>query len=153
MRSLVWLVVSLFCSTACRTTAPIVTLPAYVPTPLQEPIEQREASSLPPKTAPPAPVEKDQASPFSGIVIDAHLAAKYKLITAERDYLRKVIEIDQMALAKSQHVTNQAFTDMAQRAQRSWWEDNKGTVGFWVGAVLGMGITMLVVYGVHQTTK
>jgi len=42
---------------------------------------------------------------------------------------------------------------MAQRAERSWWENHKGTFGFWVGTALGLGLAVLTVFAIDRTTK
>lgn len=121
-------------------------LPTYKPSPLKPPVEERKDTKLPPKTAAPKAVSKDQAAPFSGILIDGHLAAKYKLQKAERDTLRRIIAIDRAAFSQAHKLQEQAFNELAKRAERSWWERNKGVLGFWGGVVVGMGLAILSVY-------
>jgi len=127
------------------------TLPAYEPEPLPAPIEEREKSSLPkPSGNKPVALVKDAAAPYAGILMDPYQATKYKLIKAERDRLRSTITTDRKAFSKSNAVTNVAFQDMAERARPSWWQTNKGTVGFWGGMVVGMGLAVLAVFGVTK---
>jgi hypothetical protein len=127
------------------------TLPSYKPDPLPAPIEEREKSSLPkPSGNKPVAVAKDGTVPYSGILMDPYLAAKYKLIKAGRDRLRSLITTDRKAFSKSHAVTNEAFQEMAERAKRSWWENNKGTVGFWGGMIVGMALAILAVFGVDK---
>lgn len=127
------------------------TLPSYQPDPLPAPIEEREKSALPPPSGnKPVALAKDGTAPFAGILMDPYLAAKYKLIKAGRDRLRSTITTDRKAFSKSHAVTNQAFQEMAERAKRSWWENNKGTIGFWGGMIVGMGLAILAVFGVDK---
>lgn len=140
----------------CRATSSSSkpTLPAYKPDPLKAPIEVREAKKLPPRTGnQPVQVKKDQPAPFAGILMDGYLAAKYKLIKAERDKLRTIIQIDRTAQGRVHKVMNDAFDEMVRRAKRGWWERNKGTIGFWGGLVIGTFTTVLTVYGVSKASK
>jgi hypothetical protein len=128
-------------------------LPGYAPDPLPLPIEDRPDTKLPPKAGAPKDLRQGETAPFNGVLIDGYLAAKYKLVMAERDRLRSQIDIDRRAYDKTHAITNGAFQDMAQRAERSWWENNKGTVGFWVGTAVGLGLAVLTVFAIDRTTK
>ena len=143
------------------TQLPQITLPTYKPTPLKPPIEDRPEVKLPDKVGAPVvvmacSVEKGQVAgepckvPFSGILIDQHLAAKYKLQSAERDTLRITVETDRTAFSSTHKIHEAMVNDLAQRAQRSWWEGNKGTVGFWGGMIVGMGLAVIAVFGVTK---
>lgn len=143
------------------TQTPKITLPTYKPTPLKPPVEEREGVKLPPKVGAPTvvmacSVEKGQTAtetckvPFNGILIDQHLSAKYKLQSAERDTLRTIVQTDRAAFASTHQVHEDAINDLAARAQRSWWENNKGTVGFWGGMIVGMGLAVIAVFGVTK---
>jgi hypothetical protein len=138
-----------------------IVLPTYKPTQLKAPIEERPDVKLPSKVGAPTAimactVAKGQVAaeicqvPFNGILIDQHLAAKYKLQVAERDTLRTIVETDRAAFASTHQIHEAAINDMAQRAQRSWWENNKGTVGFWGGMIVGMGLAVIAVFGVTK---
>ena len=134
---------------------PTATLPTYKPAPLKPPLEEEKKDILPEKEGAPTALKACDSCkvPFGGVLIDAHLAAKYKLITADRDRLRRLIEIDRRAWSRSHAVTQQAFNSMAQRVYRSWWEKYKGTLGFWAGTAVGMGLAVLSVYGVSRVQK
>lgn len=144
-----------------------IKLPSYTPAPLKPPIEEREGVKLPPKAGPPTPLlqcsppacKQDAATKkwicdaeptctvkFSGILIDGYLAAKYKLQATERDTLRSIIATDRQAFAASHKVIETGFNDLAKKAERSWWELNKGTFGFWGGMAIGMGFAILAVW-------
>jgi hypothetical protein len=151
-------ILSLGCASATQ-KAP--TLPLYKPDPLPPPVEDRKDTVLPPKTGKPAALvkctvkkgetaDKDCVVPYTGILVDSYLLAKYKLQKAERDRMRNQIVIDRDAYTKTHAVTNEAFQAMAERAKRSWWENNKGTVGFWGGLVVGMGLAILTVFGISK---
>jgi hypothetical protein len=138
-----------------------IALPTYKPSPLKPPIEERPEVKLPPKVGAPAvvmacSVEKGQTAtetckvPFNGILIDQHLAAKYKLQATERDTLRTIVQTDRAAFASTHQVHEDAINDLAEKAKRSWWENNKGTVGFWGGMIVGMGLAVIAVFGVTK---
>jgi hypothetical protein len=126
-------------------------LPTYTPEPLPAPIETRE--KLPAKTALPYDMLQGDEAPFNGILIDAYLAMKYKLIVAERDRLRTQVAIDRKTYSQIYDLTNRSFQEMAQRAERSWWELNKGMVGFWVGTTLALGFSVLTVFALDHSAK
>ncbi|NIT77385.1 MAG: hypothetical protein GWO44_10975 [Thermoplasmata archaeon] len=141
------------------TKATKITLPTYKPAKLKPPIEDR--TKLPPKKGAPTVVTACSAKkgevapadcqvPFNGILVDQNYAARAKLYKAERDKLRSIVETDRSAFASTHKVHEEAINDLAKRAQRSWWENNKGTVGFWGGMVIGMGLAILAVYGVSK---
>jgi len=153
------------CASSQKATT--IKLPTYQPAPLKPPIEERPEVKLPAKTGAPTPLlqcgppkcRRDDttkkwvcdAQPtcsvkFSGILIDGHLAARYKLQAAERDKLRAIIATDRQAYSASHKVVESAFNDLAKQAERSWWERNKGTFGFWGGMVIGMGFAILAVW-------
>jgi hypothetical protein len=134
-------------------TAQKYNLPGYSPDPLPLPVEDRPDTILPPKVGAPKDVKQGEVAPFNGVLIDGYLAAKYKLVMAERDRLRSQVEIDRKAYDKTHAITNGAFQDMAQRAERSWWESNKGTLGFGVGTAVGLGLAVLTVFAIDHTTK
>jgi hypothetical protein len=138
-----------------------ITLPTYKPTQLKPPIEERPEVKLPPKVGAPtvvmacsvekgATAEKPCKVPFNGILVDQNYAARAKLYKAERDKLRSIIQTDRTAFASTHKVHEEAINDFAKRAQRSWWENNKGTVGFWGGLVVGMGLAVLTVFGISK---
>ncbi len=136
-----------------------ITLPTYKPDKLKPPIEDR--TKLPAKVGAPTVVMACSAKkgevapadckvPFNGVLVDQNYAARAKLYKAERDKLRSIIETDRSAFASTHKVHEEAVNDLAKRAQRSWWENNKGTVGFWGGMIIGMGLAILSVYGVSK---
>ncbi len=153
------------CATSKKTTK--IQLPRYKPAALKPPIEQRKGVKLPAKTGSPTGLvkcgppkckqddttkkwicdtEPTCAVKFSGLLIDPHLAAQYKLQKAERDTLRTIVTADRQAFSASHQVVEGAFNDLAKRVVRSWWERNKGTFGFWGGMTLGMGFAILAVW-------
>jgi len=138
-----------------------ITLPTYKPAKLKPPIEDRKETKLPPKVGAPTVVmacsakrgeaaPEDCKVPFNGILVDPNYAARAKLYKAERDKLRSIVQTDRNAFAATHTVHEEAINDLAKRAQRSWWENNKGTVGFWGGMVVGMALAILSVYGVSK---
>jgi len=148
-RALALLLSACLLTASCRATtqqSAQIKLPTYKPAPLKPPVEERKDTTLPAKTGAPKALAKDQAAPFNGILIDGHLAAKYKLQKAERDTLRRIIAIDRAAFSQAHKLQEQAFNDLVKKAQRSWWDRNKGVLGFWGGVVVGMGLAILSVY-------
>lgn len=153
--------VSMILAGCASTQQAQIQLPTYKPDPLKPPIEDRPDVKLPAKVGAPTvvmacSVEKGQVAaetckvPFNGILIDQHSAAKYKLQATERDTLRNIVQADRTAFAATTTVHEEAVNDLAKRAERSWWENNKGTVGFWGGLVVGMGLAIVAVFGVTK---
>jgi hypothetical protein len=150
---------SMIAAGCASTKSAKIALPTYKPSALKPPIEDR--TKLPPKVGAPTVVlactvkkgevaAKDCKVPFNGILVDQNYAARAKLYKAERDKLRSIIQTDRTAFASTHTVHEEALNDLAKRAQRSWWENNKGTVGFWGGLVVGMGLAVLAVFGVSK---
>jgi hypothetical protein len=145
----------------CASTQTKISLPTYKPAPLKPPIEDRKGVKLPPKVGAPtgvmacsvekgATADKPCKVPFSGILVDQNYAARAKLYKAERDKLRSILQTDRTAFSSTHKLHEAAVNDLAKRAQRSWWENNKGTVGFWGGLVVGMGLAVLTVFGISK---
>jgi len=93
---------------------------------------------------------QDCSVPFNGILIDQNYAARAKLYKAERDTLRTMISADRVAFSATHKLHEEAINELARRADRSWLERHKGTLGFWGGLTLGMGLAVLTVFGISK---
>lgn len=132
------------CQTPIQSASILKQLPKYKVEALDPPVEDKEL--LPPKTMGGAPIPlraceppRECMIPFTGILLDSHLLAKYKLIKGERDKLRTWIMIERTARGDIQNYMNKVLADALARAKRSWWDENKGWVGL-VGGVVAASI-------------
>lgn len=141
------LILVLFVS-SCGIPTPKPVLAPYQAQPLARPIEEREP--LPRGEEQAAGLLVGEKAPFDGVVLSERLAAKFRLIKAERDTLRELLAIERQAAQRRHELVNQALTDMHQRAQRSWLERHAGSLGIYSGFVLGAATCILITYGLRQ---
>lgn len=142
------LIVLLFLGVGCGTTTPKLVLAPYQAQPVARPIEEREP--LPKGDELATGVLAGEKVPFDGVMLSERLAAKLRLIKAERDTLREWLAIERQAAQRRHELVNQALTDMHQRAQRSWLERHAGTLGVYSGFVLGAATCILITYGLKE---
>lgn len=130
------------CFSAPKPETILKDLPTYQPTALQEPIEKREADTLPEKTGQPTALSSGVAAPFTGILIDGYLLSKYKLIVSERDKLRELITIERESRSGVQSYLNKIIADALSKSHPTWWDENKGWVGFVGGVVAASALAI-----------
>jgi hypothetical protein len=112
------------------------------------PIEEREGF----KEGTSKVVKKDETVPSNGILIDKDKAAYYVAIKAERDRRRKELEAARKNLEVQKIIHVSALDHIAAKvkANNTWWERNKGLMGLAFGAVLGIGLTVGILYAVTK---
>jgi hypothetical protein len=130
-------------------------LPTYKVEDLPPPVESRPTTALPPKTDAPQAVQQGQSVPFTGVLIDNHLAAKYKLIQAERDRWRATIVAERKARAEVQNYYNKTLAKSLAELdkQRSWFERNKGLIGFVVGTLFASAMAIGLAFAINEVGR
>jgi len=113
-----------------------------------KPIEERENY----KPGSSQVVKKDAPAPYKGILIDEDKAAYYVAIKAERDRRREELEAARKKAAIQQIIADSTIEHLSAKAlaRGTWWEQNKGLVGFGIGIVVGMAIVTGLVYGLTR---
>jgi len=113
-----------------------------------KPIEQREGY----KPGKSQVVKKDDPAPYKGIVIDGDKAAYYIAVKAERDRRRKELEAARKKAAIQEVIRESTIDHLKAKAlaRGTWWEQNKGLVGFGLGVTVGMAIVVGLVYGLTR---
>jgi hypothetical protein len=112
------------------------------------PVEQREGY----EEGKSEPIQRDQAAPYSGILMDEKKATRLAAIKAERDRRRAELE----AITKKAEIQKLIYESTVEHlkakleAKASWWERYKLFVGFGVGTVLGMAIVTGLTYGLTR---
>ncbi len=125
-------------------------LPTYKPEPLPPPIEEEHVKELPAKDGEPTALMEGQAAPFTGVIIDTHLLAKYKFIKIERDFRRFQIAVEQETRAKIQSYYNGVLSTALKNGERSWWERHAGTLGLVTGVLFTSVLAIGLTYGLGQ---
>lgn len=113
-----------------------------------KPIEERE--NYKPGTS--KPIAKDTPAPRNGIIIDKDKAAYYIAIKAERDRRLKELAAARKKAAIQEVIRQSTIHHLEAklRARATWWEQNKGLVGFGIGVTVGMAIIVGLVYGLTR---
>jgi len=113
-----------------------------------KPIEQREDY----KPGKSQVVQKDAPAPYKGIIIDETKATYYVAVKAERDRRLKELEAARKNAAIKEVIYESTISHLKAKAlsQGTWWEQNKGLVGFGLGVTIGMAIVIGLVYGLTR---
>jgi len=113
-----------------------------------KPIEERE--NYKPGTS--QVIKKDAPAPHKGILLDEDKATYYVAIKAERDRRLKELEAARKKAAIQQIIADSTISHLSAKAlaRGTWWEQNKGLVGFGIGVVVGMAIVTGLVYGLTK---
>lgn len=132
----------------CSTSTHKPLIPEYTPPKMEQVIEIREP--LPEGAEKAVALLKDEICPWDGVLLTERLATKYRLIRAERDKLRTVLEIERDAFSQKHKLMTQAVTDMYERAKESenWWVRNKGILGAVGGFIVAAGTYILLTFAV-----
>jgi hypothetical protein len=112
------------------------------------PIEKREGY----KEGTSSVIKKDVVAPHSGILIDGDKAAYYVAVKAERDRRRKELEAARknLEIQRIIHKSTLEHVEAKQKAHNTWWERNKGLMGFAIGTTVGMAIVVGVMYALTK---
>jgi hypothetical protein len=141
-----------FCTLyGCATTTENIKLPEYKPDELQQPIELRKDTVLPQKVGEPVALEPGDKVPFTGILLDSYLLAKYKLISVERNTIRKQIEVERIARRDVQAYYNVVLQEALQKAKRDWLEKHSMALGVIVGTIFTSVLAIGLAYGLSTT--
>ena len=115
---------------------------------LQKPIEEREV--LPTGDDVTVGILAEEQAPFDGLLLSERAAVRYRLIRAERDTLREVLEIERQAAVQRHDLMTNALADMHKQAQRTWFERHAGVLGLYGGFLLGSVTCIVLVYGISS---
>jgi hypothetical protein len=100
------------------------------------------------------PVTQGDPAPADGVLLSPAKAARAKKWQIGYDEIRGLYEQDRQVW-KQNRIIYEERLDLANqeigRLQPSWWDQNKGTVAFIGGVVLGAFVTVGVAYGLDQT--
>jgi len=91
-------------------------------------------------------VKKGPGVPFTGVLIPPDKAACLKAQVAERDRLRTEAEGNELNHRVRRIISDAATKRLAEEVKRSWWERNQGAVLFGLGATIGAGVVIGLVY-------
>ena len=112
------------------------------------PIEKREGF----KPGKSKKLNPGDAVPYKGLLADVDKILYYKAIQAERDRRRKELEYERKKSAIQKIIYESTLENLRARAkaQSSWWEQNKGLIGFSIGTAVGMAIVVGILYALTK---
>lgn len=102
------------------------------------------------------PAEKGQLVPKAGMLVSESRMARDILFRTRYDELRKTCEADRMVFGSHRDYYEERLNladEEIKRLQPTWWDQNKTTVAFIAGSLVGFGITLGItkaVYGASQ---
>lgn len=113
---------------------------------VSDPIEAREGYKKGTSTT----IVKGAAAPYNGIIMDANKIEYYIAIKAERDRRRKELQAARKnaAIQRVIHQSALEHINAKVKAKSTWWESNKGLMGFAFGTAIGIGLVVGVLYAV-----
>jgi hypothetical protein len=99
-------------------------------------------------------VVKNAPAPYSGLLLDHDAAAYYPAVEAERDRRRKELEAERKRAAVQKLIYESTIDHLRAltKQQSTWWERNRGLVGFSIGVAVGMGIVVGLLYAITKGT-
>jgi len=98
------------------------------------------------------PLIKGSSAPVNGLLVTEEKAARILRLKAAYDELRSLYESDRTVFKQNRLIYEeriQAANAEIARLAPSWWDDNKGTIGFIGGIVLGAAVTVGISAGVN----
>jgi hypothetical protein len=112
------------------------------------PVEKRKG--LKPGTA--KKLEKATPAPYKGLLLDRDAAAYYPAVEAERNRRRTELEAERKKSAIQKLIYESTIDHLRALAkkQSTWWERNRGLVGFSIGVAIGMGIVVGLLYAITK---
>lgn len=140
----------------CGSAAPVV---VYSGMPERQHVEKKELPAAP--DAEPIPTKEDWVRPMpkgqcaekDGLLISPAKAARAKKWQLGYKSLRDLYEVDREIWGQTRIVYDErlkAANKDIERLSPTWWDNNKGTVGFVTGIVLGVAATVGIVYAVDE---
>jgi len=147
-------ILTLLVVSACKTGGPAdLALPPTKVEPLPPPLEEVQAKTLPEGPSTKQGLIKGTIAPWDGVMLSPRLAGEYVLVKAERDKLRPLLALERQVNADRFQLCNQTLTDVSKKAERSWWEENKGLLGFFTGFVVAGAAAIGLAFGLNQASK
>jgi hypothetical protein len=143
-----------FAQTGC-TPKKSVTVPSYAQARAQvlkdgplidKPVEERHGF----KKGQSTPIRKDEAAPYSGVLLDEKQAARVAAIMKERDRWRKTVKAERLQQRTKDIIHDKALQALQEQAKRTWWERHKGEILLGVGGALGIGLVLGVLYALTK---
>jgi len=140
----------------CGAATPVV---QYKPIPESQYVEKKDLPEAP--DANPIPKDGDwvKALPAGtmhdrdGILISPEKAARAKLWQVSYKSLLELYEIDRQIFTQHRIIYDERLTQANAEISRlspSWWDENKGTIGWATGFVAGAAATIAIVYAVDE---
>lgn len=123
----------------------------------EKPLPPRpDEKPIPPENDWAQPLAKDAPAPKGGVLMSADKAIRAAKYKARYNELRTLYELDKHVWRNVSIINDEQFAQanrVIKDLSPSWWDDNKGTVGFVTGTVIGITMTIFVVYGVDQALE
>lgn len=91
-----------------------------------------------------------------GVLISPEKAARAKLWKVSYETLRKLYETDRQIVEQHRIIYDERLAQANKEIRRlspSWWDENKGTVAWATGFVLGAAATISIVYSVDEVKQ
>jgi hypothetical protein len=95
-----------------------------------------------------------------GILMSQEMTMRAARLKVAYDEMRGLYEVDLQTMDREREVyerhlkaADDEIADWKQKARRSWWENNKGTVGLVVGVVTGAALTIGIAAAIDQATE
>ncbi len=102
------------------------------------------------------PLAKDKLAPKDGVLISAEKAVRAAKYKERYNEIRSLYDLDRHVW-RSTRVIQEAQRKQANQVIKdltpSWWQRNKGVLGWTSGTVIGAAMTILVVYGVDKVQE
>jgi hypothetical protein len=110
------------------------------------------------------PADKDWVKPLAagqctqqdGILLSPDKSARAKLWQVSYDGLRATYELDRQIWQQHRIVYDERIAQANAEIKRrspSWWDENKGTLGWAGGFLMGAAVTVAIVYGIDNVRQ
>jgi succinate dehydrogenase flavin-adding protein (antitoxin of CptAB toxin-antitoxin module) len=103
--------------------------------------------------------EPPQKTP-PGILMSQEMTMRAARLKVAYDEMRGLYEVDLRTMDREREIyerhlkaADDEIADWKQKARRSWWELNQGTVGLVVGVVTGAALTIGIAAAIDQATE
>lgn len=151
--------VALVFAMGCGASTPVV---QYAGIDKKQHVETRKLPD--PPDAKPIPKDKDWVKPLpagqthdkGGVLISPEKAARAKKWQDAYKNLRSLYELDRQIMGQHRIIYEERLglaNKEIKRNSPSWWDENKGTMGWVVGFVAGAAATIGIVYAVDEVKQ